>query len=238
MWAVSTSTTLTGDVTNVNMRVSSRLVTVGRYHHGDLRNALVEEGLALARVEGAPGVVLREVARRVGVSHNAAYRHFGDRSELLHAIAERGMAMLVQAMEARLAAVPEDLAPVDRARRRLAELGRAYVEFALAEPGLFGVAFADQPKGDDPEADLAAETEGPFGMLNGALDDLVDVGYLRPERRPGAEVACWSAVHGFALLHLEGPLRVVPPAERDVALSYLVDALDAGLGVAPEVNDR
>lgn len=197
----------------------------GRYHHGDLRNALVEEGLALARAEGVHGVVLREVARRAGVSHNAAYRHFADRSELLHAIAERSMAMLVQAMEARLAAVPPDLPAVERARQRLRELGRAYVDFALAEPGLFGVAFADEAKGAPPDA-----TEGPFGLLNRTLDELVEVGYLSPGLRPGAEVACWSAVHGFATLHLEGPLRVVPPEQREAALSYLVGALDAGLG--------
>ena len=111
-------------------------------HHGDLRAALVDAGLELARAKGPEGVVLREVARQVGVSHNAAYRHFADRDELLLEIAGRGMALLAEGMRAHSARVPTDADDVTRARGRLKEIGRAYVEFALAEPGLFGSAFS------------------------------------------------------------------------------------------------
>lgn len=201
------------------------------YHHGNLRAALVDAGLELARAKGPDGVVLREVARQVGVSHNAAYRHFADRGELLLEIADRGMAEVSGAMQARVDAMPEELDDVTRARRRLQEVGRAYVEFALAEPGLFAVAFACFP---DPEPGVAVPLEvgpasGPFEMLNDALDDLVTVGYLDPARRPGMEVTCWSAVHGFSLLHLEGPLAVVDPATRETSLALLLDTIDRGL---------
>src|SRR3954468_3129329 len=114
---------------------------VSSYHHGNLRPALVEAAAELARVSGPDGVVLREVARQTGVSHNAAYRHFADRDELLAEVAALGMAQLEQAMRDRLAAV-RTRDPVQRARRRLRATGRAYVEFALAEPGMFEVAFA------------------------------------------------------------------------------------------------
>lgn len=239
MWTASTCS-VTLDVATVNTEPGRRIlgVVTTAYHHGNLREALVDEGFELARAHGADGVVLREVARRVGVSHNAAYRHFADRSELLGEIAARAMAMLVQAMHDRLARTPGDLADVDRARWRLEAIGRAYVEFALAEPGIFRVAFSEQAAhahlttGGEPEA--AYELAGPFLILNESLDDLVDVGYLDPLRRPGAEMACWSGVHGFALLVLDGPLRATPPEVRSFALDYLLSALDVSLGVPAE----
>ena len=132
-------------------------------------------------------------------------------------------------MERRLADV-DDAEPVRRARRRLFATGAGYVEFALAETGLFRLLFTAYP--DPPDGKGAAEAgEDPYGMLNAALDDLVAVGYLGPDVRAGADVTCWSAVHGFAVLNVEGPLRGLPPAERERALEGLLLSIDRGLGV-------
>ena len=201
------------------------------YHHGNLRAALVETGLSIARESGPEGIALREVARRVGVSHNAAYRHFGDREELLGEISHRAMARLTAAMRARIAALPASDDASAGARARLDQIGRAYVEFALAEPGLFRVAFAGKADRDSPAVG-PPPGDGPYGLLNAALDDLVDIGYLDPRRRPGSEVACWAAVHGFAELCLDGPLRLLPSDLREAALSRLLDTIDRGLGGA------
>jgi AcrR family transcriptional regulator len=206
-------------------------VTGTAYHHGNLRAALVETALEIARESGPDAVALREVARRVGVSHNAAYRHFADREALLGAVGEVGMGLLTEAMHRRLAGVPDRLDPVARAQQRLRAVGRAYVEFALAEPGLFRTAFSAlahtapvEPEGT-PEEDA-----GPYALLNTVLDELVDAGYLAPGRRPQADVVCWSGVHGVAVLHLDGPLKDAADEEREASLLRFFDIVERGLG--------
>jgi AcrR family transcriptional regulator len=204
-------------------------VTTTPYHHGNLRAALVEAAAELARTSGPDGVVLREVARRTGVSHNAAYRHFADRDELLAEVAALGMDQLEQAMRARLATV-RTRDPELRARRRLRETGRAYVQFALAEPGIFEVAFAQEWATVEAGApDLSHQESGPYGLLNQVLDELVAAGGLTPALRPGADVACWAAVHGFSMLVLQGPLRHLSPDQRDAALDAMLDTVSRGL---------
>jgi len=196
------------------------------YHHGNLRPVLVDTAVELARSTGPDGVVLREVARRAGVSHNAAYRHFEDRAALLAEVADRAMAALEDAMRARADAVTIDDS-VQRAVRRLGETGRAYVEFALAEPGLFAVAFTS-PETVTAHRNPDALT-GPYSFLNDVLDDLVDVGAVTPEHRQGADAACWAMVHGFAELHVHGPLRGVPPEARDEMLEAVLGVVQRGL---------
>jgi AcrR family transcriptional regulator len=196
---------------------------VSSYHHGNLRAELVRAAVELAREKGEAGVVLREVARRTGVSHNAAYRHFADREQLLAEVAGEAFAGLSAAMARRVVAVTEAGTPQERARARLREIGRAYVEYALAEPGLFAVAFAAPAvTGEMVDAD-------PYTQLGQALDELVDVGVMDPSRRPGAETVCWSAVHGFAVLNLDGPLRELSAAEREAELEGMLATVERGL---------
>lgn len=187
-------------------------MTATPYHHGSLREALVDAAVLTVREGGAEGLALRDLARQVGVSHNAAYRHFANRDDLLAEVAGRVMGQLVEAMQRRLAAV-QTTDPVLRARRRLAETGRAYVEFALDEPGLFRLAFSVASSAS------TISRSGPYLVLRSALDDLVDVGFLSAQGRVGAEITCWSAVHGFSVLAIAG-------------------ALDEGAGVTPQTDEE
>jgi AcrR family transcriptional regulator len=196
------------------------------YHHGNLRAVLVDTAVELARSTGPDGVVLREVARRAGVSHNAAYRHFDDRAALLSEVSERAYDELERAMRERIASVDE-IDPTQRALARLRETGRAYVEFALAEPGLFATAFTT-PAGTDAHGDVE-ELTGPYLVLNTVLDEIVASGALSPERRQGADVGCWAMVHGFAQLVGTGPLREVPPEGRELLLESVLDLVKRGL---------
>jgi hypothetical protein len=71
--------------------------------------------------------------------------------------------------------------------------------------------------------------EGPYVLLNQVLDEGVAAGAIDPAHRPGADVSCWSAVHGFAVLHQRGPLRLIPRADRDAALEGMLDVVEQGL---------
>lgn len=194
------------------------------YRHGDLRNALIDAGVRLAAAGGPGAVVLREATRRAGVSPNAAYRHFSDREDLLAAVSLRCLSLVAtEIMRERATSVPADDLP-----GQLDAVGRAYVHFALREPGLFRTAFSAHT---DPEAGRGGEDggPGPFGLLLDVLDRAVEQGALPPDRRPGAEVAAWASVHGLAVLLLDGPLRSVPDAGREALLETVLATVRRGL---------
>lgn len=205
------------------------------YHHGDLRNALVDAAVAAARVNGPEAVVVRDMARQVGVSHNAAYRHFASREDLLTAVAEVGLGDLAAAMRQELDASPRRRDPADRARQRLRAIGRAYVSYAIAEPGLFRSIWAaahypSVPVTAESLDDIAdAERSDPYLILNAVLDQLVETGAIPASHRLYSETVAWSAVHGLSMLIINGPLAAMPPAEIDRVLNRLCDVVDAGL---------
>lgn len=197
------------------------------YHHGSLRSALVDAGVQLAR-EGGPGaIVLREVARRIGVSPNAAYRHFTDLPELSDAVADAALAALARSMQRELAALPSRDDPL----ANLSAVGRGYVHFALAEPGLFAAAFSRAKDAIDPAHETPDGQPTASGLLQDALDGLVAAGLLAPEDRAAAVPMAWAAVHGLSTLLL-GPLGAVPPADRepliDAALALVCRGLTSG----------
>jgi AcrR family transcriptional regulator len=219
-------------VDTVNMPLAS---DTRPYHHGRLREALVDAGVKLAREQGPEAVILRAAARDAGASHNAAYRHFADRDELLRAVCERCMSKLATLMEQRIAAVAAEPDPVEFAWARLGELGRAYVEFATTEPGWFRTAFAVPRSTHNfaPGEGVGASGLGPYDLLTARLDELLDAGAMTVQRRPGAEYAAWSAVHGLATLVNDGPLRDLPAPEREHALRSVLDVISHGLRAGP-----
>ncbi len=184
------------------------------YHHGDLRTALIDAGLHLTRTGGPEALTIREATRRVGVSPNAAYRHFVDREALLSAVAS--------AIQHRMAARMQSSARL-KASDRLRAVGMGYIKFALDEPGWFTVAFFG--------ADVTTETATapPYLALIDALDAMVSGKELSPDRRVGAEWPCWSAVHGFAELALRGPLRHASRRDIDALAGRTVDDIIAGV---------
>lgn len=202
------------------------------YRHGDLRRALLDAGIELAREGGGPdAVVLREATRRAGVVPNAAYRHFASRQELLQAVRAAALSQVAIAMEAELAQLRRASSPADYARASLRAVGTGYLQYAQDEPGLFRTAFSvpDKVEGDADPAKAGKSGLNPFQLLSAALDRLVEAGVLPSEQRLGAEYLAWSAVHGLALLIIDGPLRVLTRAQTQVVGQRLLDMVEKGL---------
>lgn len=203
------------------------------YRHGDLRRALLEAGVALAREGGPQAVMLREATRRAGVAPNAAYRHFANHQALFDAVRAAALAGVARAMERELARAVRTPEPRQRARAMVAAIGQGYLAYARAETGLFRTAFfggsarfTDWPADAQPVGDSGRD---PFQLLGYALDAAVAAGVLPPERRPGAEFLAWSAVHGMALLLIDGPLRAADAAQREALTARLLHMVEKGL---------
>jgi AcrR family transcriptional regulator len=189
-------------------------MTARAYHHGNLRRALLDAALALFVERGSFDFTLRELARHAGVTHNAPYRHFAGKSDLLEALREEGFAALARACQAALASSPEaDL----RARVRL--LGEAYVRFAVAHPHRFRLMSNNplgEPRGDDARGEA-------FAMLHAALDEARRAGVVRSDLSTReTALGAWALVHGLASLLVEGH---VPATEA--RLKRYVKTLDA-----------
>jgi AcrR family transcriptional regulator len=166
------------------------------YHHGNLRNVLLGAAIEVIAEEGPKGFTLREIARRAGVSHNAPYRHFRSKEELIAAVAAQGFRELDQALRA---AVRELSGPRDR----LKASGLAYVAFALRRPAHFAVMF-DAPVGSRESRERTEAAEAAFGNLMKAVTD-----WLAEDKRTSDDpfdraLIAWSLVHGIAKLAIAG----------------------------------
>jgi AcrR family transcriptional regulator len=162
---------------------------------------------------------------------NAAYRHFASRQALLQAVRAAALAAVARAMEAELAALAPTPDAAAYARASVRAVGTGYLRFARAETGLFRTAFAAPLEVEDapPDAKGGASGLNPFELLGAALDRLVQAGAMPPERRPGAEFLAWSAVHGLALLIIDGPLRGLPVPQAEALGQRLLDMVEKGL---------
>ncbi|WP_294769489.1 TetR/AcrR family transcriptional regulator [uncultured Rhodoferax sp.] len=211
---------------------AARPLARSTYRHGDLRRALLEAGISLARSGGPVAITLREATRRVGVAPNAAYRHFASQQDLLLGVRAHALSGVARCMEAELAALPSGLPPQDHARASVRAVGTGYLRYAKAEPGLFRTAFAlsDRLIQATPEWPAVGDSgRNPFELLCDALDLLVQSGALPAARRPGAEVLAWSAVHGLALLVIDGPLASPVGPHFEMFGQRLLDMVEKGL---------
>jgi AcrR family transcriptional regulator len=178
-------------------------MTVGaRYHHGQLRQAILDASRDILAESGARGLSLREAARRAGVSSAAPYRHFKDKESLLVALAQAAFGRL----DAELAGVAEahtGASPLLRVQK----LGVAYVEFAAKYPAEFRLMFGELAPPPESSDELAAATASASAHLPRALSELAST--IGPESPPVEDLTllAWSVVHGLATLHLDGHLR-------------------------------
>lgn len=169
------------------------------YHHGDLKNTLLEIARRHLALRGADKLSLREVATEAGVSHSAAYRHFPDKRSLLAELATQGFLELVPPA---LAAQIEGGA--DEAPDLLQQYGLAYVEFGLGNPMLLQLMFGAQLSGADSWPALEAASQRAHRLLMQIVGRGVDSGRFAYAPADDLGLNCWAMVHGLALLLAAG----------------------------------
>jgi AcrR family transcriptional regulator len=171
-----------------------------QYHHGDLRNALIQAGIDILAKEGVSGLSLRKAARKAGVSHAAPYGHFADKQALVAAIATEGYRKLYD----RLSIVGERYAgdPL----RQLIEGAWAYAEFAIEDPAHFRVTLSGTVEKEADYPALVEATERSFGLVLQIVSDCQAAGVLRPAPADLMAVSIWGTVHGLVALVLDGQI--------------------------------
>ena len=187
------------------------------YHHGNLRESLLEAAVHLIAEVGPSGFNLREVARRAGVSHNAPYRHFRDKAQLMATVAAEGFRELNAAM---VEGALTESTPVGKLKRA----GYAYVAFALRRPEHFAAMFDTT----DSALDSGCREAGTVAFAT--LVEIVEL-CQREGQLPegGAEyraLMAWSLVHGIAKLAVA---RRLPFRLQDETLQFAVSAMDASI---------
>jgi AcrR family transcriptional regulator len=175
---------------------------VGSYHHGQLREALLEAAVEIVEVEGVAGLTLRKAARRAGVSHAAPAHHFGDLGGLLAAVATEGLRTLRAAL-----VDAHDAAPETSPRKRLQATGLAYVTWAVQAPGCFRATFHPALADRSRDAELEEASKATFGVLLEAIVACQAAGVVRKGDPKQLALAAWSVVHGLAMLAVDDQLR-------------------------------
>ncbi|MBW7472590.1 TetR/AcrR family transcriptional regulator [Marinobacter sp. F4218] len=194
------------------------------YHHGDLRQEAHQQALEIVREHGDTAISLRALAKQLGVSAPALYRHFIDRESLLAELAVTGF----EALRERLLAIDSS-----NPRQALIDIGLVYVSFAQDEPNLYRLMFGGRvlPRGVHPRLDAAGK--GAFQVLEDTIARAQHVGYLKPMPLALMTAAAWSLVHGLSQLTIDGHLPVAE-AEPQLAEGVLTLLLDGSRNSAQQ----
>jgi AcrR family transcriptional regulator len=198
-----------------------------KYHHGDLRAALLEAALAVIAEIGPQGLSIREVARRAGVSHAAPYRHFADRDELILAVVEQGFDLMQQTMQTEKAAAPAD--PLNQ----FAASGLAYVNFALAHPAYYRVMFSGDLLSSTGHLSLQHTSHEALQEMVANIAQCQQLGVVRKGDPITQALTILSTIHGFVSLVNDN--RIVHLIDKAYSLESIRDAVLTSIfeGLAP-----
>lgn len=199
------------------------------YHHGDLREALIAAGTDIVEGDGLAAFTLRECARRAGVSHAAPRNHFESIDDLIAEIAARGFEAFHAQLDAaaRAAGASPD--------GRLCAMGRAYVAFALARPGVYGLMFR-MGHSAKRTAHLDQAARGAWVQLVQAVQAII--GASRADLQASAAFV-WSVVHGMSSLAIDKrlPPDITLDQVVDTAIDTLPQQLRAGGGIRHKTEE-
>lgn len=169
------------------------------YHHGDLKNALIQAGIEILSREGIEALSLRKVAKRAGVSHTAPYAHFADKQALTAAIAAEGYKKLYDALFAAQN-------PQDDPLARLMATAHAYLQFALDEPDHFRITFSGVVEAEQDYPEYVEQSKRCFGLVVTVVESCQASGLFAKGDKQLIAVSIWSGIHGFVQLLLANQL--------------------------------
>ncbi len=169
-----------------------------KYHHGDLKNALIKAGIKILSKEGIGGLTLRKVARLAGVSHSAPYAHFADKQALIATISTEGFKRLHAALDSAVEANADD------PKRQLTEGARAYVQFAMNNADAFQIMFSGVLEKERDYPSFVEISHKTFERVVDIVRACQEAGVLRPAPPEIMAVAVWGQLHGVVSLVLEG----------------------------------
>lgn len=204
---------MTSNANTVNIK------SQGDYHHGDLRVAALALGLKKLAEQEVPNLGLRELARELGVSATALYRHFANKDALLDALADEGVRQLGESQRRAIEVAGND-------RSAFQATGEAYVKWAVANPALFALTFARKSR-SDLGSEQGAENQA-FKLLQAGISAVLP-GIAEGPERAAAALHAWSLVHGLSHLILAGQIENDPATIRAVvSRAFGLDREDRG----------
>ncbi|MBI2759189.1 MAG: TetR/AcrR family transcriptional regulator [Chloroflexi bacterium] len=169
-----------------------------KYHHGDLKNALIEAGIKILSKEGVGGLSLRKVAKRAGVSHSAPYAHFTDKQSLIAAISTEGFKQLYAELDAAVSPYASD------PKQQLLEGAWVYVQFALNNTDTFHIMFSGILEKEKDYPAFVEISRKNFERVVDIVRACQDAGVLRPAPPEIMALTVWGQLHGIISLILEG----------------------------------
>lgn len=193
------------------------------YHHGDLKNALLEAAETLLEKSGVASVTLREVARTAGVSHTAPYRHFADKQALLAALAETGFERLATATQASIDKAKDD--PL----KQLQLATRSYVRLATSHPEMTFLMFGGVLRPFEQNAELKTAASKAFENLLQVIRNGQAINLYKDKPTQTLATAAWSQVHGLSMLVSGNHMGKLSKSELDKITLEMVELLFNGL---------
>lgn len=215
------------------MARKATLKTRSAYHHGDLRNALVEHALAALRAVGPESLSVRALAEEIGVSPSAAYRHFADREALLAQLAQIGFERLRESMAGAAAAAARR-----QPKTAVRAIGSAYVRFAVAEPELYRLMFGAQRVDKSKYPELGSAAAGAYDTLRTAVMRMAPHAAKGSQELERLTLRCWAMVHGLASLRIDRLIESGSDGEfvelADDLLARVIQEAPAGAATAEQ----
>jgi len=196
-----------------------------KYHHGNLKDSLIQEALKMVESDGIKNITLRELTNRLGTSRSAVYRHYSSKDELFSAVIQAGLTKLDQNVSVVLFEDTDTLT-------KLYKMGKAYIAFAMKNPNLYRLIFGHELKDQREEnCDINNEEDAAgFHTLVNIVIEGQKEGIIREDDAFMQATVIWSMMHGLSNLLIDGHIHIQENLEQLFELSF--KTLLQGMGKA------